>query len=45
MHAYELRAADLEAENDLLFLTKKELQKYAVPSAFKAYIHYYELEE
>lgn len=45
MHAYELRAADLEAENDLLFLTKKELQKYAVPSAFKAYIHYYELED
>lgn len=45
MRAYELTAADLEEENGLLFLTKKELQNYAVPSAFKAYIHYYEPED
>ena len=45
MRAYELTAADLEEESGLLFLTKKELQNYAVPSAFKAYIHYYEPED
>ena len=45
MRAYELTAADLEEESGLLFLTKKELQNYAVPSAFKAYIQYYEPED
>lgn len=45
MKAYELQVDGILADerNDVLLLTKKELQSFAVPSAFKAYKQYYEL--
>lgn len=45
MKAYELQVDGILAEErkDVLLLTKKELQSFAVPSAFKAYKQYYEL--
>ena len=47
MIAYEVQIENVESvpmENSVL-LTKKELQKFAVPSAFKAYKEYYSWED
>lgn len=47
MSAYEVQIENVETvpmENSVL-LTKKELQRFAVPSAFKAYKEYYSWEE
>ena len=44
MCAYEVTVARLR-ENDGLFVDRKELQQFAVPSAFKTYLDYYALRD
>lgn len=47
MRAYEIRIENTETlhEKNALLLTKKELQQFAVPSAFKTYKEYYSLND
>ena len=46
MKAFEVMVAEIESlpGSDYLLLTKKELQQFAVPSAFHAYKEYYDLD-
>ena len=45
MHAFEVQVTNIETleQEDFLLLSKKELQKFAVPSAFHTYKEYYSL--
>jgi A/G-specific adenine glycosylase len=47
MQAYEIRVGELSACQvpDCILVSKKELQRFAVPSAFHAYIEYYSLRD
>ena len=47
MRAYEIQVENIAAlqMQDYLLLTKKELQKFAVPSAFHTYKEYYSLND
>jgi hypothetical protein len=47
MTAYEVQIENVESVpmQDSVLLSKKELQKFAVPSAFKAYKEYYSWDE
>ncbi len=42
MHAFELRIADTKKISNLYPVTKEEVQKFAIPSAFKVYTRYYD---
>ncbi len=47
MQAYEVFVSNIDVlqSDEYLLLTKKELQQFAIPSAFKKYIEYYSLKE
>jgi len=47
MTAYEIRTASVDAlsGDGILLLNKKELAEFAVPSAFHAYLEYYDLKD
>lgn len=47
MKAYEIQVSNLNHLKDTgySFVTKKELQSYAIPSAFQAYLSYYQLKD
>jgi len=50
MHAWEIRVASFSGMDEILkkefrFVTKKELQGFAVPSAFRTYVDHYALRD
>lgn len=45
MTAYEVRVASVQNTENVLLLNKKELARYAIPSAFKTYTDHYSLRD